>query len=191
MDRTDLRASDADRERAVELLRDHAEAGRLTVDELDERCSLALSARTFGELDALIADLPPIGRPPAPLPPAPARPMQFDVAGRIGFAEAWRAPCGPDRAMQDLLRFVAPVLHGHGYELRERTPYRLLFERSRRPVWTFVIAVLFFPIGLLALLHKDQARVAIDLSPAGDGTLVAASGAAPLVVRQAFRRLEG
>ena len=58
MERASLRASDADRERAVDLLRGHAAVGRLTVEELDERCSKAFSAKTFGELDELLMDLP-------------------------------------------------------------------------------------------------------------------------------------
>jgi hypothetical protein len=189
VDRAGLRASDADRERAVELLRGHAAVGRLTVEELDDRCSRAFAARTFGELDALTADLPPIAPPPAAVPP-PAPVPRHEPRGRLPFAGNWRAPCPPDRAMDDLLRHVAPALHGHGYVLRERTPYRLLFERSRRPVWTFVVAVLFFPLGLIALVHKDEARVAIDLAPAGEGTLVTASGVAPPAVRQAFAQLE-
>jgi hypothetical protein len=52
------RASDADRDRAVAKLREHAIAGRLTVEDLDERSGKALSARTLDELDALLADLP-------------------------------------------------------------------------------------------------------------------------------------
>src|SRR5215210_4693036 len=110
VDRAGLRASDADRDRAVELLRGHAAVGRITVEELDERCSEALAAKTFGELDALTADLPPIAPPPAAVPP-PARPAPaFDLPGRVAFAQTWRAPCGPDRAMHDLLRVVAPAL---------------------------------------------------------------------------------
>jgi hypothetical protein len=190
VDRAGLRASDADRERAVELLRGHAAVGRLTVEELDERCSRALSARTFGELDELTADLPPIAPPPAALPPAAPAP-RYELPGRVAFSGSWRAPCTPDRAVEELLRSVAPALHGDGYVLRERTPHRLLFERSRRPVWTFVVAVLLFPLGLLALLHKDEARVAIDVSPTDDGALVSAGGVAPPAVRQAFQRLEG
>jgi hypothetical protein len=190
VDRAAFRASDADRERAVDLLRGHAGAGRLTVEELDERCSRALAARTFGDLDALTVDLPPIAPPPAAQPPSAPPVRGYELPGRVPFAQTWRAPGDPERVVHDLLRFVAPALHGHGYELRERTPHRLLFERSRRPAWTFVLAVLFFPLGLIALLHKDEARVAIDLSPARDGTLVAASGTAPLAVRQAFRQLE-
>lgn len=54
----EMRASDADRDRVVETLRDHGAAGRLTTDELEERTDLALAARTNGELDALLTDLP-------------------------------------------------------------------------------------------------------------------------------------
>jgi Domain of unknown function (DUF1707) len=53
-----LRASDADRDRAVTSLGRHAEAGRLTADELEERVERAYAARTVAELDALQRDLP-------------------------------------------------------------------------------------------------------------------------------------
>ena len=53
-----LRASDADRERVAGRLRDHAVAGRLTTEELDERSGQAFAARTLGELYTLLADLP-------------------------------------------------------------------------------------------------------------------------------------
>jgi hypothetical protein len=53
-----LRASHDDRERVVEVLRVAAGDGRLTADELDQRIELALTARTYGELSALVADLP-------------------------------------------------------------------------------------------------------------------------------------
>jgi DUF1707 SHOCT-like domain len=53
----DLRASDADRERVVALLRDAHGDGRLTADEHAERVHGAYTARTLGELTALTADL--------------------------------------------------------------------------------------------------------------------------------------
>jgi class 3 adenylate cyclase len=56
--RTRLRAGDWDRERVVELLRDHYGAGRLSEDELSERIEGAYGARTVADLDALTADLP-------------------------------------------------------------------------------------------------------------------------------------
>jgi len=73
--RASLRAADADRERFVEALRQHHVDGRLTAEELAERTERAYAARTFGDLDALATDLPPL-HPPAPAagPPAGARP---------------------------------------------------------------------------------------------------------------------
>jgi hypothetical protein len=56
--RSELRASHEDRDRVVELLRVSAGDGRLSADELDERLELALTARTYGELARLVADLP-------------------------------------------------------------------------------------------------------------------------------------
>ena len=55
----ELRASHADRDRVVEMLRVAAGEGMLTSAELDERLETALSARTRSELDVLTADLPP------------------------------------------------------------------------------------------------------------------------------------
>jgi Domain of unknown function (DUF1707) len=56
--RATLRASDADRELIAERLRQATAEGRLFAEELEERLGAALSARTYGELDAVVADLP-------------------------------------------------------------------------------------------------------------------------------------
>jgi hypothetical protein len=53
-----MRASDRDRERATEVLRDAHAAGRLALDEFLDRASAAWSARTWGDLYELTADLP-------------------------------------------------------------------------------------------------------------------------------------
>src|SRR3954470_23703391 len=53
-----LRASDADRERVAELLREHYGAGRLSDEDLSERVEAAYGATTRSELAALTADLP-------------------------------------------------------------------------------------------------------------------------------------
>jgi hypothetical protein len=53
-----VRASDADREQVAERLRQAAAEGRLDADELEERLETALSARTYGQLDATVFDLP-------------------------------------------------------------------------------------------------------------------------------------
>jgi hypothetical protein len=57
-----LRASDEDREQLISELNEHAAAGRLTTDELEDRLEAAYGARTTGELDALRRDLPVTSR---------------------------------------------------------------------------------------------------------------------------------
>lgn len=64
-----IRISDADRDRAAARLREHFAEGRLSPQELDERITAALSARTAGDLRRIMADLPD-----PELVPARARP---------------------------------------------------------------------------------------------------------------------
>ncbi len=69
-----LRASDADRERTVQLLREHHAEGRLDMEEFHERLNAAYAAKTVGDLDEILADLPGIDLyrlPSAGLRPAP------------------------------------------------------------------------------------------------------------------------
>ena len=80
--RASLRASDADREQFVEALRQHHAEGRLTAEELADRTERAYAARTFGDLDALAADLPQL-RPPAPAAPRPGPPPSADLPRRL------------------------------------------------------------------------------------------------------------
>lgn len=53
-----IRASDADRDRVAELLRDQVAQGRLHLDEFSERVGAAYAATTLSELEHLVADLP-------------------------------------------------------------------------------------------------------------------------------------
>src|ERR1700742_2901867 len=74
-----LRASDADRERVAEVLREAAGDGRLTMDELDERLDAVYAAKTYAELEPITHDLPDAGaaHAPAPSPAAPRDPARF------------------------------------------------------------------------------------------------------------------
>jgi len=80
-DRGRLRASHADREQVVDILKDAFVQDRLTKDEFDSRVGDALASRTHADLAALTADLP--ARPPAPRPPralVSARPQRSENA---------------------------------------------------------------------------------------------------------------
>jgi hypothetical protein len=53
-----IRIGDAERDATMAQLREHFVAGRLDLDELTERIDLALTAKTQGQIDSLMADLP-------------------------------------------------------------------------------------------------------------------------------------
>jgi Domain of unknown function (DUF1707)/Cell wall-active antibiotics response 4TMS YvqF len=70
-DRGNLRASDSDRERVADVLRQAAGDGRLTMEELDERLDAVYAAKTYAELEPITRDLPQAGTAHVPVP-APA-----------------------------------------------------------------------------------------------------------------------
>lgn len=79
-----IRVSDADRERAAARLREHFAEGRLTQEELDERLSAALSAKTTGDLRRVMADLPGLTPVPAQAwPMVPGRALAFRRGPRL------------------------------------------------------------------------------------------------------------
>ncbi|MEV1067353.1 DUF1707 domain-containing protein [Streptomyces sp. NPDC050263] len=63
----ELRASDADRERVSEVLRDALAEGRLDMAEFEERLEQTYKARTYGELAPITRDLPVAGVTPPPV----------------------------------------------------------------------------------------------------------------------------
>ncbi|MFF2407346.1 DUF1707 domain-containing protein [Streptomyces sp. NPDC058092] len=77
-----MRASDAERERVAEILREAVAEGRLEMDEFEHRLDAAYKARTHGELEPLVRDLPAPGTAVAPLGSAPA-------AAATGSAVRW------------------------------------------------------------------------------------------------------
>jgi Domain of unknown function (DUF1707) len=74
-----MRVSDADREQVAERLREHFAAGRLTSEELDERLTAALNAKTVRDLRAVMADLPE----PAPVGPQAGHEMPQWASGPV------------------------------------------------------------------------------------------------------------
>ncbi|MFF1353598.1 DUF1707 domain-containing protein [Streptomyces sp. NPDC058297] len=84
----ELRASDADRDRVAEVLRDALAEGRLDMEEFDERLEAAYKARTYGELAPLTRDLPGAGAA------APATPVSFVKEPRPEGAVDWPARIG-------------------------------------------------------------------------------------------------
>src|SRR6201989_867480 len=75
-----LRVSDAERDQTLRTLGEHAAVGRLTLDELEERSSRALAAKTRGELATLTGDLPQEAGQDRPAPTLAKKPVRWMVA---------------------------------------------------------------------------------------------------------------
>lgn len=112
----DIRASDSDRDRTASLLREHLAAGRLTPEEFSERLDRAFSARTVGEIDSLLKDLPSIDLYRLPDAALTRRPRQADQGShrRRGHSAAWRTAWGSWFTVV-LICFVVWGLSGGGY----------------------------------------------------------------------------
>ncbi|HUE08560.1 MAG TPA: DUF1707 domain-containing protein [Acidimicrobiales bacterium] len=86
------RVADADRDRTVTLLREHVVEGRLTLDEFSERMGAALEAKTRGELDAVMADLPATSSVPTASPTVgtPRKTSRWHIAVMSGHSTRGR-----------------------------------------------------------------------------------------------------
>ena len=93
----EMRVGDAEREAAAAELREHYASGRLTLDELNERLDAAFDAKTRGDLNTVMRDLPSArpgwsaagGRASSPAGDRPTGPEEPFGPGR---------PAGPDDA---------------------------------------------------------------------------------------------
>jgi hypothetical protein len=99
--RHELRASDSDRDRTAEMLRDAFGQGRITVAEMEERLTLVYAAKTYAELEPITRDLPEAGAAaPSPAPGAaryrigdtPNVKFSIAIMGGAGRHGAWVVP---------------------------------------------------------------------------------------------------
>ena len=101
-----LRASNAEREAVVAILRREHVAGRLDSVEFDERLSRCLAAKSYADLDELIVDLPTENRAPR----------------RSARVSAWPFPLLPVVAV-----VIAAVVLSHGHLFWLAFPLFFLF----------------------------------------------------------------
>jgi hypothetical protein len=183
----DLRASDSDRENVAEELRKSCVEGRITVDELDERLEDVMTARTLGELSELVSDLPSSPAPAARVPSTSAAPAKAGPIGVLPFTHRVLVPAPRKETRWQVLSVIAPRLVNYGYELVTQSPTELVFECRLRPPWTVLVAIVAFPVGLIALTVSRNERIVISLEdgPAGATNMIV-HGNAPRRVRKAF-----
>jgi len=180
-----FRASDEDRERVAESLSADLLAGRLTVDEYEERVARAYRATTQAELEELAADLP---REYVPAVPRRRRPL----FGNRPFSIRIESPEQPAVVVAEAMRTIGPHLIRFGYVMERPSESQLVFTRRRRPAWTILVAIFLFPFGLVALMHQPrESQVFLNAISAGERqTLVDVVGVATAGVRRALLELE-
>ena len=101
-DRSAQRASDDDRERMAETLREAAAHGRITFDELDERLNRVYAAKTYAELEPVARDLPvasakpeeagAVEVPSGRVAGVPRHKLSLGFIGRASRVGAWVVP---------------------------------------------------------------------------------------------------
>ena len=100
-----LRASTADRDNAVEVLKAGYAEGRLSKEEYEARAEQAFTARTLGDLARLTADLP--GGPLAPAPALPSAPARTNPLAVGSLA------CGIGQVFLGPLPTIPAIVLGH------------------------------------------------------------------------------
>jgi len=88
-----IRVGHADREQAIEALKDSFAQGRLTKHELDARAGQAFAARTRADLAALTADIPPAPAVATPAAAGPARGLASPCRRPLARAAAKSGGC--------------------------------------------------------------------------------------------------
>lgn len=145
-----MRASDVDREAAVELLRTHHDQGRLTLDEYTDRIGAAYSAVTLGELAQLLKDLPPPEH------------LEYDVEV---LRAAWQrssavqpvAPPSPRPARAAPPAPLAVPVPVRAHQAREERQRGVSARSVLRGLWTAVLAVTAVNVAIwLLVLVTEQ-----------------------------------
>jgi Domain of unknown function (DUF1707) len=140
--RDEMRAADSDREAVADKLKQALDEGRLDLAEYDERLQQTYAAKTYGDLDGLLADLPggavtprkPANATSVPPSAAPAKPSAR--AGQL--VRAWLGGFGGIFVLCTVIWFVTSL----------GSPYPQYFW----PVWLLIPMAL----GLLGRFRRDD-----------------------------------
>jgi hypothetical protein len=96
----------------------------------------------------------------------------------------------PATLLMECISEWSSQLAKHNYVLTTQSEAGLSFHKRYWPKWAIVVAVLFFPLGLVALFAKDDATITATFTPSDSGTVMLVSGKAPKSVVHAFQEME-
>jgi hypothetical protein len=88
-------------------------------------------------------------------------------------SEQFSVSNSPEEILRGVGNAVAPLRR---VTVRQAAPGQLAVVERSRPAWTIAIAILLFPIGLLALLATTESEIVISAYREGDETFVDVAG---------------
>ncbi|MEU6051266.1 DUF1707 domain-containing protein [Streptomyces xanthochromogenes] len=150
-----MRASDADRDRIADILRDALAEGRLDATEHSERIDAVYRAKTVGELEPLVRDLPASGARPRPV--AEPRPHEWEETG------------APVDAENMIAVFSASTRKGR-WRVGRRTNAFSLFGSVEIDLTEALFEQRLTVINATAIFGNVEVRVPENLSLRGNGT---------------------
>jgi hypothetical protein len=156
LDADGIRASDADRDRIADVLREAMAEGRLTADEHAERIDLVYRAKTVGELQPLVRDLPASsGSTAAPRPDAQP------------YAYGPEAPNGP---ADNLVAVFSSATRKGRWRVGGRTNAFALFGSVEIDLTEALFGQRFTVINATSIFGSVDVRVPENISLRGNGT---------------------
>lgn len=117
MGRDEMRAADSDRQAVADKLKKALDEGRLDLAEYDERLQQAYAAKTYGDLEGLLDDIPgtlPVpakGADPAPRTATPRPAVKSERAGQL--VKAWLGGFGGIFVVGTVIWLVSSIGSGH------------------------------------------------------------------------------
>ncbi|MFH9679656.1 DUF1707 SHOCT-like domain-containing protein [Streptomyces globisporus] len=151
----DIRASDADRDRIADILREAMAEGRLTADEHAERVDLVYRAKTVGELQPLVRDLPAASGSTAHGP------------GPRPYSYGPEAPEGP---ADNLVAVFSSSVRKGRWRVGGRTNAFALFGSVEIDLTEALFGQRFTAINATAIFGSVEIRVPENISLRGNGT---------------------
>ncbi|MFI9495345.1 DUF1707 domain-containing protein [Streptomyces halstedii] len=149
-----IRASDADRDRIADILREAMAEGRLTADEHSERVDLVYRAKTVGELEPLVRDLPAAG-------PAPGRPTATP------YSYGPEAPAGP---AENLVAVFSSSTRRGRWRVGGRTNAFALFGSVEIDLTEALFGQRLTVINATSIFGSVEVKVPENISLRGSGT---------------------
>jgi len=107
------------------------------------------------------------------------------------FSYRFETSKAPADVLRECLSEWNAQLSGHGYNLATQSEFGLTYLRKYRPWWLVFPCLIFFPIGLLALIYTEEAQITATVSQDEAGaTHLAVIGKAPKDIEEGFANLE-